>query len=214
MDYLVAIIVGYLIGAFPVGLLLARLVRGVDIREHGSGKLGSTNVLRTVGRPAALLVLLLDMGKTVGAVLIVRAISAPAAAELTVALAVLVGHNWPVFTGFKGGRGTAPGLGGLIILSPWATLSALALGVPSLLISRYVSLGSLVGAVSGGLTIFALGVVGVSPLEHGIYGLVGALFIVFSHRDNIARIVTRTERKLGAPVETVEPMKASGQRGA
>ena len=187
-------------GGIPVGLLIGKLVKRVDIREHGSGKIGTTNVLRTVGRPAAVLVLTLDICKTITAVIIIRMISGPIEAELLTALAVMIGHNWPIFTGFKGGRGTAPGLGGLIIFSPWAAIAACIGGLPTILVSRYVSLGSIIGTLAGGFTLFILGLVGIIPIQYGIYGIAGGITIIVSHKDNIARIYSGTERKFGSSI--------------
>lgn len=211
--YPIAIIVGYVIGAIPVGLLIGRLTKGVDIRQHGSGKIGTTNVLRTVGRPAAILVLLLDMGKGVSAVVIARIISDSVGVDPVAALAVLIGHNWPIFTGFRGGRGTAPGLGGLLILSPWAGLAAIVTGLPALIKSRYVSLGSLVGAAVGGLTLVVLSAVGVEPLPYMSFGIVAASTVILSHRDNIGRILHGTERKLGAPAEVLNNATIHVEKG-
>jgi len=201
MFYIIAIILGYLIGAIPIGLLIGKLVSRVDIREHGSGKIGTTNVLRTIGRPAAVLVLTLDICKTIIAVILIRMITGPLGAELFAALAVMAGHNWPIFTGFKGGRGTAPGLGGLIIFSPWAALSACIAGLPTILVSKYVSLGSITGTLAGGITLFILGLMGVIPIEYGMYGLAGGITIIFSHKDNITRIYSGKERRLGSSKE-------------
>jgi len=198
--YIIAIILGYLIGAIPIGLVIARIIKKVDIRQHGSGKIGTTNVLRTVGRPAAVLVLSLDICKTITAVIIIRMISGPLEAELLAALSVMAGHNWPIFTGFKGGRGTAPGLGGLIIFSPWSAIAACIGGLPTILISKYVSLGSILGTLAGGLTLFILGLVGVIPIQYGIYGIAGGVTIITSHKDNIVRIYSGTERRFGSSI--------------
>lgn len=112
MSYLFLILVGYLLGSLPFGLMAGRLVKGVDVRDFGSGSTGSTNVQRTVGTPAAVVVLLLDTAKSVLAVLLARLFSDAPGVEVAAALAAIAGHNWPVFIGFKGGRGIAPGVGG------------------------------------------------------------------------------------------------------
>ena len=109
--YLVMIPIGYLLGAIPFGLILGKLFRGVDVREYGSGKTGMTNVMRTAGVLPALLSLALDMGKAVLAVVLARAFFDSRGAEAAAAIAAVMGHNWPVFVGFRGGRGTAPGWG-------------------------------------------------------------------------------------------------------
>ena len=110
-DYLIPITVGYVLGSVPFGLIAAWAFKRVDIRDFGSGRTGMTNVLRTVGAPAAAIVLVLDMGKGLAAVMVARLLGDSHGAEVTAALAAMVGHNWPVFIGFKGGRGTAPRMG-------------------------------------------------------------------------------------------------------
>ena len=122
IDYLILVPLAYLLGSVPFGLIAGRLVANVDVRDYGSGKIGMTNVLRTSGKTAAAVVLLLDMGKGVLAVFIARLFFDSYGAEAAAALAVLFGHNWPVFIKFRGGRGTASGWGGLLILSPIAGL--------------------------------------------------------------------------------------------
>ena len=149
MSYLFLILVGYLLGSLPFGLMAGRLVKGVDVRDFGSGSTGSTNVQRTVGTPAAVVVLLLDTAKSVLAVLLARLFSDAPGVEVAAALAAIAGHNWPVFIGFKGGRGIAPGVGGLLILSPVSGLIALAVALPTIALWRYVSLGSLLGGGPG-----------------------------------------------------------------
>ena len=202
IEYIILISIGYILGSVPIGLLMGRAVKGIDLRKLGSGKMGATNVLRTVGRPAAIAVLALDTSKTVAAVLIARIISDSPGPEVAAALSVQIGHNWPVFSRFKGGRGTAPGLGGLIIFSPWATLASAVLGVPALALTRYMSLGSIMGALAGGSTLLILGLLGVYPVEYGVFGLVAGGLIILSHRDNVGRILTGKERKIGQPGQT------------
>ena len=124
MAFLVMVPVGYLLGSIPFGLIIGWVVKRVDVRDYGSGKTGMTNVLRTVGVKAAALSLVLDMAKSVAAVALTRLFFDVPMAEVAAALAALIGHNWPAYAGFRGGRGTAPGLGGLFILSPWSGLVA------------------------------------------------------------------------------------------
>lgn len=138
----------YLLGAIPFGLLVARLVKRVDVRRYGSGNTGTTNVLRTAGVRPALAVLLLDAGKGVLAVMLAKMVSSSPGLDVAAAIAVLVGHNWSVFIRFQGGKGTATGMGALCTLSPLSGLIVLLTGFPFIVIFRYVSLGAIVGAVA------------------------------------------------------------------
>ena len=203
IDYLVLVPIGYLLGSLPFGLIAGLLLKRIDIRDFGSGKTGMTNVARTVGTPVALIVLLLDMGKAVLAVVLARVIYDSPGVEAAAALASLLGHNWPVFIGFRGGRGTASGWGGLLILSPWAGLASLVFGAPTLAISRYVSLGSIVGASSGAVVLVVLSATGHEPGEYVWFGSIAGLLVVARHRDNIERLLKGEERKLGRSAEAV-----------
>lgn len=192
--------VAYLLGSLPFGLILGKLVKGVDVRDYGSGKTGMTNVLRTVGVKAAALALILDMGKSVLAVALTRIFFDSAGADAAAALAALAGHNWPIFVGFRGGRGTAPGWGGLIILSPIAGLVATLVGVPIIGFSRYVSLGSILGTASGVVALIILAITGHAPVEYIWYGVIGAAVVIGLHKDNIQRLIKGEERKIGQSV--------------
>lgn len=203
-DILIMAAVGYLIGALPFGVLIGKAVANVDVREHGSGAMGMTNVLRTVGKPAAAAVLALDIGKGVAAVIIAKWIFDSPGAEVAAALAALVGHNWPVFIGFRGGRGTASGWGALWVISPIAGFVATVIGLSLVAITRYVSLGSIAAASLGSLVLIGLAIIGASvempvetPLVYCWYGAIGSALIVFRHRENIARLLNGTERKIG-----------------
>ena len=198
IEYLVMVPIAYLIGSIPFGLLAGKLVAKVDIREYGSGKIGMTNVLRTAGITTAAVVLLLDMGKTVASVVIARLLFDSGGVEAAAALAVIFGHNWPVFIGFRGGRGTASGWGGLLILSPIAGVIATVVGVLLVGMTRYVSLGSIAAAALGSAVLIVLAVFyDPVPLVYSWYGIIGGTLIVVRHRDNIQRLLNGTERKIG-----------------
>jgi len=201
IDYLVVVPVGYLIGSVPFGLLIGRVVGGVDIRSHGSGKTGMTNVMRKLGFRIGIVVLILDMGKAMAVVALARAFSGLDGAVTAAGLAALAGHIWPVFVGFKGGRGIAPGWGGLVLISPWAGLVATLTGLPAVAASRYVSLGSLVGSGCGAGALVVLCIVGAEPFHYIWYGAVGWPLLVFKHRDNIRRLIRGEERRLGQRVK-------------
>ena len=198
IEYLVMVPIAYLIGSIPFGLLAGKLVAKVDIREYGSGKIGMTNVLRTAGTTTAAVVLLLDMGKAVAGVVIARLLFDSGGVEAAAALAVIFGHNWPVFIGFRGGRGTASGWGGLLILSPIAGVIATVVGVLLVGMTRYVSLGSIAAAALGSAVLIVLAVFyDPVPLVYSWYGIIGGTLIVVRHRDNIQRLLNGTERKIG-----------------
>lgn len=209
--YLLMILVGYVIGSIPFGLIAGKLVAKIDIRDYGSGKMGMTNVLRTSGLTAAAIVLLLDMGKGVVAVLIARLLFDLPGVEAAAALAVLFGHNWPVFIGFRGGRGTASGWGGLLILSPFAGIVATIVGLSLVGVTRYVSLGSVTAAALGSIVLIILAFIGPElgdipmisdvPPDYIWYGIIGGTLIVVRHKDNIKRLLNGTERKIGQRAE-------------
>ena len=202
-DYLILIPLGYLLGAVPVGLIAGKVFGRVDVREYGSGKMGMTNVMRTVGVPVAVLVLLLDMGKGVGAVVLARIISDSAGVESAAALAALFGHNWPIFIGFRGGRGTATGWGSLLILWPVAGLVSTLVGLPLVGISRYVSLGSIVATVVGCVMLIVAASTGLVPMGYIWYAIIGGTLVVVRHRDNIQRLIKGEERKIGQSAKAV-----------
>ena len=190
------------------------MVRRIDVREFGSGKTGMTNVIRSAGVPAGIAVLLLDMSKAVVAVLIARVVSDFHAVESAAALAALVGHNWSVFIGFRGGRGTASGWGGLAILSPWAGLAATVMALPVVGLTRYVSLGSIIGASVGAAVLIGLSASGQAPWDYIWFGLIGGPLVVIRHRDNIQRLLNGTERKLGRRTKDAPPSgKSAGRKG-
>jgi glycerol-3-phosphate acyltransferase PlsY len=202
MAFLVMILVGYLLGSIPFGLILGWLVNRVDVRDYGSGKTGMTNVLRTVGVKSAVLALLLDMGKSILAVVLTRIFFDVPAAEVAAALAALIGHNWPVYVGFRGGRGTAAGLGGLIILSPWSGLVAAIAGVATIASTRWVSLGSILGTLFGVITLAILIALNLVPAEYVWYSIFGGSIVIGRHWDNIQRLVKGEERKIGESVDS------------
>jgi glycerol-3-phosphate acyltransferase PlsY len=197
IEYLVMVPIAYMVGSIPFGLLAGKLVAKVDIRDYGSGKIGMTNVLRTAGVTAAAVVLLLDMGKAVSVVVAARLLFDTTGVEAAAALAVIIGHNWPVFIGFRGGRGTASGWGGLLILSPIAGLIATVVGVSLVGVTRYMSLGSITAAALGSAVLVVLAMIGQEPLVYSWYGIIGGTLIVVRHRDNIQRLLNGTERKIG-----------------
>ncbi len=213
LRYAVAALVGYVLGAVPSSVLISRLFGKADPRTQGSGKTGATNALRAMGKGPALLVVLLDVGKGVAAVLLARFVIFPlpsgqvsltdhnmqAACEAIAAFAALLGHNFSMFIGFKGGRGVATGGGAVLAMAPLAVLiGVIALIIP-IALTRYVSLGSIISAAVTGITVTIMAITGTFGVygPHAVFAVFGALFVIFSHRDNIERLLNGTERKLG-----------------
>jgi len=189
-----AILGAYLIGAIPVGWLVARAFGVGDIRRHGSGTIGATNVLRTLGRLPAIATLLGDVAKGYLAVMLAERLAGPAPIPIALAaVAAVAGNCWSVFLGFRGGKGVATGLGALLPLVPWATLAALPVFVVIVATFRYVSLGSLLGALCVPLGAVLLGY----PIAYDLAALAVALIIVMRHHANIARLRAGTESRLG-----------------
>ena len=184
--------------------MLLRLRMGVDVRDYGSGRTGMSNVLRTGGAKLAAMVLTLDIAKGVMAVVIARAVIGTNTAEVAAAIIVLVGHNWPVFLQFKGGRGILTALGGLAIMAPVPAILATATFLAVTAWSRYISLGSMVGVIIGAISVLALALAGLHSNTYMIYGFIACAMIIWQHRDNIRRIRQGSERRLGHPATKVE----------
>ena len=203
----VTLVLAYLIGSTPSGVIVTRLWRGVDIRSYGSGSTGTTNVLRTLGPKAAVLVFFLDVAKGAAAVAIAKLLDVP---HLAVALAgalVVVGHMWPVFARFRGGKGVATGLGVLLFLWPPVGVSSF-LGAVIASATRYVSVGSLVGATTGMAFLAVLIVRGDVEIEYLAFAIPVFVLIYIRHAENIGRLIKGTERRLtfGAkPSRSAEP---------
>ena len=200
--WIIFVIGSYGIGSIPFGLLIGKLFKGIDIREFGSGSTGATNVARTCGPLWGILALILDMGKAaIPLSLAVYIIGAPEWIHPFMGLAAILGHVYPIFTGFKGGKGVASGWAALIVLSPWAGLAATVTAGPLIGITRYVSLGSIVGSGFGGGTITVLAFLGYCPTIYAIFGIFGAAVTIILHRDNIGRLIRGEESKLGDEAE-------------
>ena len=203
-QYGVVMPLAYLIGSISWGYMLLQWKMGVDVREYGSGRTGMSNVLRTGGVKSAAVVLTLDIAKGVIAVIIAKQVLGTHGAEVAAGLIVLVGHNWPVFLKFKGGRGILTALGGLALMVPIAAVVATATFLTITYLSRYISLGSVTGVVIGALSIIALALADVNSDTYMIYGFIACIMIVWQHRDNIQRIRDGTERRLGHPAIKLE----------
>ncbi|ELS05470.1 acyl-phosphate glycerol 3-phosphate acyltransferase [Xenococcus sp. PCC 7305] len=198
------VIVAYLLGSIPTGYLLGKSLAGIDIREHGSGSTGATNVLRTIGKKSAIAVLLIDMLKGAIAVLLVKLIYAYSPIELlptswqlwlivTVALVAILGHSKSVWLGFTGGKSVATSLGVLFVMNPLLALGTLGAFGITIAVSRIVSLSSIVGAIS--LNLLAIFVDG--SLPYIIFAALAGGYVIFRHRSNIQRLLAGEEPKIG-----------------
>ncbi|MBI4311878.1 MAG: glycerol-3-phosphate 1-O-acyltransferase PlsY [Chloroflexi bacterium] len=214
LEYTLALLAAYLLGSISWGYLVGKLKR-VDLRQAGSGSTGMTNVLRTLGPAFAVLVLVGDVSKGVVSVLVARALTggAPLAEALAATLAV-VGHNWPVFSGFRGGRGISTGVGGVTTLHPLSGLIAVSVFLVPVALTRYVSLGSVLAVVSAMVTVPLFAFLGEIPREHILYVAIGGPIIIWQHRGNIQRLLKGTERKLGQRAQLQEngPDASEGRR--
>lgn len=199
LKYALAILVGYLLGAIPFGYVIGRM-RGVDVREYGSGRTGGTNVLRSAGRLAASVTIGFDLLKGVAAVLLARFFVGTEAAAALAGVAAVIGHDWSVFIGFKGGAGTGTSMGGYFVLAPVPTI---AVGIFSAIIGfgllRYASVTSILICCLMSPALLIAVLFFDEPPEHLAYALAVAAIVLFSHRPNIRRLLRGTERRIGEP---------------
>ena len=206
-DYALLVIASYLIGAIPWGFIVGK-VQGIDVRKHGSGKTGATNTLRTLGTRSSALVFLCDMAKGVVVVLLARHFLQSPTAEVIAALAAVVGHNWSVYIRFFGGRGVSISLGSCFAMYPPVAILGVVAFASVIILTKYVSLASILGIAC---TVFALISLywfgldlrwfGAVPVEYVIYSLVAGPLVVFAHWDNIVRLRSGRERRLGEQLE-------------
>jgi len=223
--FISVIIMGYLVGSIPFGVLIGKRVAGVDIRNYGSGKMGTTNVLRTVGKKAAAMVAILDVLKGVLPVVFAGLIIGRdylvvgnfalglLVAQVLAALAAVAGHIWPIFLKFRGGRGVATFLGGLIILCPAAAVFGGEIMIIGAGLTRFVSLGSIAGAVGTYAILIPLTIMNGFPLEYLVYALAGTVLLIYVHRDNIARLMAGKERRLGDKADREGPHPSTESTG-
>ena len=209
----IIVILSYLVGSIPNSIIISKIVRGIDIREHGSGNAGGTNVMRVLGWKYGLIVIFLDALKgSIAVVLIARLFYGPLPFEnvspfddftlvqVIAGLSAVIGHIWTVFAGFKGGKGIATALGMLLMLITVDMLIAVGIFALVVLISRYVSLGSIIAAISVPSTlfirenIFHVDIAGYSTLFPFIVGV--TILVIYTHRKNLVRIINGNENKI------------------
>ena len=194
-------VLAYFLGSIPFGYLIVRARAGADIRETGSGGTGATNVSRRAGKGAGVLTLILDALKGVAAILIGRLILGESFGAITgAAILVIMGHMFPIWLGFRGGKGVATGVGVFLVLAPLALVGAGVIFLAIVILTRYISLGSITAAATIPLFVW---------LQHGLIrpvpnvgatvcaAVITASLIIFAHRSNIQRLAQGTESKFG-----------------
>lgn len=197
---IIAGLISYLIGSIPTSYIIAKLLRGIDIRDYGSGNIGATNLIRVVGKTPGIIALLLDVFKGVLPLVLLAqifyrpqmAISKPLF-SVVLGLCVVFGHIWTIFLRFKGGKGVATTIGVFIGLMPLVTTLALVIWLIVVLLTKYVSLGSLVMAVSLPLLMIIFS----QPTEYILFSVILCIFICYKHKDNIKRLIEGREFKIG-----------------
>jgi glycerol-3-phosphate acyltransferase PlsY len=194
---LVLIAVAYLSGSIPMGVVVARLTGGVDPRTVGSGRIGGTNALRALGRKRAAVVVVGDVLKGAVPVLLARNAGGGPLIESLCAIAAVAGAIWSIFLGFRGGRGVGTGVGTMLVIQPVAVLIALPVFVIAILVTRYVSLGSLLASAAVAIAMFVIWAIANGPVPgvYLLYAVVGAALVWLAHADNIQRLIHGNERK-------------------
>ncbi|HBB34667.1 MAG TPA: acyl-phosphate glycerol 3-phosphate acyltransferase [Cyanobacteria bacterium UBA9273] len=203
------IVVAYLLGSIPTGYLAGRLLKGIDIREQGSGSTGATNVLRTLGKGPGAVVLLVDAAKGAGAIALVYAFYALTGTSVMpdlwkpwlvalVAFMALIGHSKSVWINFTGGKSVATGLGVLLAMSWLVGLGTLGIFAIALALSRIVSLSSITSAIAVPVLMILLG----QPLPYQIFAGIAGLYVIWRHHSNIQRLLNGTEPQIGQPLNS------------
>ena len=193
LSSLLLLALGYLLGSMPNGYLAGRWLKGIDLRQCGSGSTGATNVLRNVGKGPALVVFLLDVGKGALAVLLAKSFELNDWVQVLAGLAALAGHIWPIWLGWKGGKAVATGLGMFLGLAWPVGLACFGLFMAVISISRIVSLSSVVAAI--GLPVLML--ISGGSSAYLVVSLVASLMVLWRHRSNIERLLAGTEPRIG-----------------
>jgi glycerol-3-phosphate acyltransferase PlsY len=197
LQYGANVVLGFLLGSVPFGLVVGYIWLRKDIRTIGSGKTGTTNVLRTAGKVPAALVVIGDISKGAIPAIIGRFLFDDWGIAAAGAVAAVVGHIWPVFAGFRGGRGVATAFGAFLVLAPLAGVIGLGIGAIILVATRYVSLMSILGTALVALMMVAAAIVGWTPVAAMVFTLVAVGLIEYMHIPNMRRLLAGTEPRIG-----------------
>lgn len=192
--YLLVILLSYIAGSIPNGLIIGKMMGGIDLRQYGSKNIGATNAFRVLGPLPAFLVFLTDAAKGVVGVFLGQYLIGTPAALLIGGIAAIAGHNWSLFLRLKGGRGVATGLGVIAFLTPEVTAIVFIVWAIIVYFTRYVSLGSIVAAALVPILMWFFG----ETREYLIFGIIAALFVIIRHKPNIERLLTGKELKIQA----------------
>mgnify|MGYP004520895175 FL=1 len=192
LHFVLGFVLGHLCGSIPSGLWIVQALHGIDIRNYGSKNIGTTNVFRTVGPKTAVMVLIADALKGIVAVWLVSTYFHNPVLDVVTALGALLGHNYSVFLGFKGGKGVATALGLLVFLMPKVAPCSFGVWLVLVLATRYVSLGSIAAAIVTPFLAWYMEY----PLAYVIFSAIAAFFVVLRHKENIQRLLSGTESKI------------------
>ena len=197
IEYAATIVLGYVMGSLPWGLIVGYIWLGRDIRDSGSGKTGTTNVLRTAGKIPAALVMILDIAKGAVPALVGRYVFDNDGAAVAGACAAVVGHVWPVFAGFRGGRGVASTYGGVLGLAPLLSLGFPVIGAVLIIATRYVSVMSVVGVPVCAALVAVAAALGWTEWVYAVFAFFATALVEYKHIPNIQRLLAGTEPKIG-----------------
>jgi len=198
MKIVLIIISCYLLGSIPFGYIVGKLFKKIDIRELGSGNIGTANAFRILGPSLASLVLIGDIGKGIFSIYLVQYLNIDNLLIITIAgLAVICGHNWSLFLGFKGGKGIATTFGVVFALNPTISILALIIWGVVIITTRYVSLSSIFAIIS----IFIFTILFKQPYEYIIFSAIILILGIFKHKENIERLRSKKERKIGEKIK-------------
>jgi len=198
MKIALIIISCYLLGSIPFGYIVGKLFKKIDVREFGSGNIGATNVLRILGTPLASLVAIGDIGKGIFSIYLVQYLYIDNLLILSIAgLAVICGHDWSLFLGFKGGKGIATTFGVVFALNPTISILALIIWGVVLITTRYVSLSSIFAVIS----MFIFSILFKEPYEYIIFSAIVMILGIFKHKENIERLKSKKEKKIGEKIK-------------
>jgi len=195
---LFTLLIGYTIGSFPTGYLAGKLIKGIDLRDIGSGSTGATNVLRHIGKGPAIIVFLIDVIKGIAPILIARSLQLNDSFQVATGIASLIGHIWPIWLKWKGGKAVATGLGLFLGLSWTVGLSCLGIFLTVLTFSKIVSLASILAALSLPILMY-LSLYGGDQISNPYMwvSLLSMSIVIWRHRSNIKRLINGTEPKIG-----------------